>query len=317
MIQAGPLAAMVVALAACGFPEHTYRDARGMTPDSGASADANESDARGDGDRDAAPGTEVGDVGDVSDLGADARPTGPPPTRCAPETTTSACDVVLDLPGGTVVLDGAGDEFCAAKIPARTFTVEGAAHTQPAPPPAGLTQRVAVRAGLSAYGFHVHVQVLDDPRIVVSQPDLARGDAVEIFLRGAFPSALTGELAHDHALHVVLVPPSAGSGADAAIYDGESRGGALDPALWAARLVDGGYEVELRVPWTMLGDQPVPGSHVGLDVAVDVKDDPAATSRAARALLEDVSLPSSTSCAGAIQPSCDDRTWCLAPAYTK
>ena len=176
-----------------------------------------------------------------------------------------------------------------------------------------------MRVGISPFGVHVFVQVLGDPRVLVDRDELTEGDAVEIFMRGTPGRMLTGELAADEALHVVLTPPSTtAEGLGAQYYEGK-RGAPIADDRWHSRRVQGGYEVELHYPWTDLKNQSAPGMEMGFDVAIDVKDDPSAKGRELRALMHYQPVASSASCdALAISPPdplCDDRTWCLAKAY--
>lgn len=87
--------------------------------------------------------------------------------------------------------------------------------------------------------------------------------------------------------------------------------------------MDGGYELELFVPWTLLGraTPPASGDQIAVDLAVQANDDPAS-----RTPPFDVTDPIKTGIAfwknlpvtGAASPccgseaftSCDTRTWC-------
>lgn len=205
--------------------------------------------------------------------------------------------------------------------PSRRFLVSEAARTDPSPAPPRFAQKVEVRAGISPYGFHVFVSVTGDPHVLVEREDLTQGDAVEIFVRGTPNRELTGDLAADEALHVVITPPTTTSeGLGAQYYEGK-RAAPLRDDLFHSRRVRDGYEVELHYPWTELKNQSSPGMNLGFNVAIDVKDDPAATSRELRALMHVQPVASSPACdvlmISRADPLCDDRTWCFAKAYVR
>jgi hypothetical protein len=249
----------------------------------------------------------------------------PVPTGCPPQAERqAACDVIRHFPGVWEV-DGSGVEFCREEegkqsTPPRRWTIAEAARTEPSPAPERFTEKVEVRVGISPYGMHVFVQVTGDPRVLVDRDDPVQGDAVEVFLRGTPPRALTGELAADDAVHLAMTPPSATAEGVGARYDA-GRAVPLRDDVWHSRRVRGGYEVELHYPWSELKDanQSAPGRVLGFDVAIDIKDDPSAEGRELRAIMHVEPVASSPSCDAAkispADPQCDDRTWCLAKAY--
>lgn len=232
----------------------------------------------------------------------------PEETRCPPESETmGACDELRHFPG-TWEADGRGVEFCRRddkgklSTPGRRFSVKGFPET------------IEVRAGLSPYGVHVFVKVTNDPRVIVDRDDPLAGDAVEVFLRGNHDRTLTGALDADEGHHLVLTAPTALEAGMAARYSNKKRVGPLADEQWHSRRVRGGYEVELHYPWTTLGNQASPGMTMGFDVAVDVRDD-GGSARAIMHLQPVASSPSCDAIGSAIDPACDDRTWCLAKAY--
>ena len=263
-------------LVSCGWPEHRFRE----------------------------PGDAAVDavVEDTASLAA--------PTMCPPESERAApCDELRHFPDRWDV-DGEGSEFCRQEAgkpatPMRRFTAKEAARVTPAgaTPP----EQFVVRAGLSAFGVHVFVQVLGDPRVLIDRDDPIRGDAVEIFLRGSHDRTLTGALDLDEGHHLVLTPPTAAAEGVGARYLNGKRVGAVADEQWHSRRVRSGWEVELHYPWTVLKNQPSPGMTMGFDIAFDVRDDPGGEAVHVVMHLEPV--------ATCMDPACDDRTWCLAKAY--
>lgn len=309
------LVASLVLLVGCSWPEHEFASIDAAPLDDGSLDSTSEAavDATVD-----APETAVIDTGPADTLAVDDAAGLPDPMQCPPEVDRPApCDPLRNFPG-TWTIDGDAREFCrdeggVLSTPPRRFAFKDAARVTPPDPP-GLAENVEVRAGLSAYGIHVFVQVLGDPRVLVNASDLVQGDAIELFLRG--DKAPTGKLSTDDAQHLVFTPPTAtGAGYGAYYVDGK-RAGAIPNEHWRTRRVKGGFELELAFPWTLLKNQPTPGSHVGFDVAIDLDDDPTVAGRSARAIMTFESVTGATSCGSApLDPACDDRTWCLARAY--
>lgn len=306
---------IVLALAGCTFPEHSYRDLDAVPID--ASSD-NAMDATADTAPDALADSAPDSAVDTPKDAPPDAPKLPPPTSCPDTTWVSGCSPVLNIGGtGSIspVVDAEGKEFCAVGIRSRGMYVVSAPKSSPITVPASFKQKILVRAALGSAAFYVHVTVLDDPRILVDTKDLVQGDAVEIFLRGN--KAATGSLVTDGARHIVIAPPSATTAVMAWYYVDGKHSTDVDAAQYAGRRVDGGYEVELHLPWTVLGNQPAPGEKVGFDVALDIRDDVGATGREVRAILQYTAVSPSPTCTafGSIDPACDDRTWCLANAY--
>lgn len=292
---------LAAAGAGCGWPAHHF-----------AVADEPDGSAL-DGSMDEVS-TDVGlPVDDTADL--------PPQTSCAPSADSAGLCAELRDFNGAFALDGAGDEFCraGAPLPPRRFTLSESARTSPFPAPSGLTERFEVRAGIDAFGLHVFVQVLGDPRVVVDRADPTQGDAVEIFLRGNVARDLTGGLEADEAHHLVLSPPSATAPGVGFRYLGGVPKTPLSDSYWRSRRVKGGWEVELHYPWTVLQNQASPGMILGFDIALDLDDDPTHAGRDVRAIMHLEPVSSSPACAALsvdpADPFCDDRTWCLAKAY--
>lgn len=223
----------------------------------------------------------------------------PVPTPCPPESERQApCDELRHFPG-TWDVDGEGREFCRDEMgklstPMRRFA-------------SGDTQFV-VRAGLSPYGVHVFVQVLNDRNVIVDRADPVRGDAVEIFLRGSHDRTLTGDLDVDQAHHLVLTPPTSTAEGVGFRYSNRKIVGPVADEQWHSRRVRDGWEVELHYPWTVLMNQSSPGMTMGFDIAIDLRDDPS------REVVRTVMHIEPTD-GGCKDPACDDRTWCLAKAY--
>jgi hypothetical protein len=216
------------------------------------------------------------------------------------------------------IIDGIGDEF--ADIPPVTFKVSEAPWVKPLPPP-NLPEVVTFRAAWSPIALHVHVHV-EDPSIFINL-DWTRiwdGDSVEFMyansttFSGRFDSTRDGG-----ALHVGIAPPGGIFADRGVIYidpAGASYRSKLSCKLFAARLVDGGYEVEVVLPWDLNTKTPAAGDFVGFQLAVNVQDVPKdASATYARQLTANLPMMPVDS-PGCGEVYCDDRTWCrpmLAP----
>ncbi len=205
---------------------------------------------------------------------------------CGPRTCevgTATADPCSSIPRfqGEQVVDGDAEDFCG--VPYKVMTVQSAGFVKDAdgnPSTAdGRTSSAEIRVAWSPTALHVHVHV-DDPEIVVgmTEGNEYQGDNVQLFVAASTPPNNVELLGPDcadaasasAAQQVYLVPGDAsGSVAPQVTY----VCGAWRPssAQYAARSVDGGYEVELRYPWP----SPVSaGSNIGFDLLVGVNDKP-------------------------------------------
>lgn len=253
--------------------------------------------------------------GDVADAAPDAAPQ-PDAGQCLTPTGQDPCQALPQFTAASQTVDGTGDEFCG--IRAMTFSAVDCATVSPDPPPA-LPASVTLRVAWSVQAVHMHVRVLD-PTVIV-QPDRARlwnGDAVEIYIAGASGAQLTGAFDGTNdggAIQLVLTPPSGAFGARGEAFF--SRFGAhneIDSSLYAGRLIQGGYELELRFPWPATANPAAAGARVAFDFGLNVQDDASAGGRQLHCVISDVFVDGSEACglpAGEpAAPYCDDRTWC-------
>ncbi|MEO7590535.1 MAG: sugar-binding protein [Byssovorax sp.] len=157
------------------------------------------------------------------------------------------CKSIPSAPGGFAqVVDGDAAEFCA--IPFTTFDPSGGQY-RTCPRPAWLDDaepRAAVRAAWSAAAIHVHVRV--DKATAVAPNDageLYKGDAVELFFANV--EAPTGALDADHSVTIIVAPPLTVGG------PGTLSASKAFTGAWTTRLDATGYDVELTLPWSLLG----------------------------------------------------------------
>lgn len=250
-----------------------------------------------------------------ADAGADtAQGTRP---SCPTGSGGDACNHIPRFTG-TQRIDGFGDELCA--LPVSAWDKRTTPFQIPTPPPAEVDPRVELRVGWSNVGLHIHVHVVDTTGVIVVPPEVAvsESDSVEIYASGFLPTGGDYDDVTDvGATHVILTPPGAGLAARANIFDSryDHPAVALSPSLYAARIVDDGYEVELQLPWTLLTRgtaPPTSGAGIGFDVALN-KDRASDKKRILQTFLgyrTDPVTPSSCN-TFKLEPWCDDRTWCV------
>jgi hypothetical protein len=223
-----------------------------------------------------------------------------------------ACKTIPRLGAVTQIVDGIGDEFCG--VPATKLIANSGAHMEPATPPPGIDTVMWTRIAWSAEAIHIHVRV--DQALVyapVATEELWRGDGIELFVSGA--STLTGDYTatkQPGTFQIIAVPPNTGTLARAGVYYGsDGLQTFLDPAHFAARLTPTGYEIELRIEWTLLAATPSSGKVIGFDAAVDVRQT-ASSSLQLQSFIGYRAITGTSPCgARGPHPSCDDRTWCV------
>jgi hypothetical protein len=263
-------------------------------------------------------GGDGGTRGDGADAGQplDGTPSADgaaPDVECPISTGANACAGIPHFKG-TQTVDGRGDEFC--DFIATAFDVS---HGEMLQGDAGGTNTQAlVRVGWSDVGLHFHARVMQArvaPPMGGSQ--IFQGDTVEVFASAS--SSLDGGYGpgQDPALQALVAAPVEGQppvSEQATSATGATV--ALDPTQCAARLVPGGYEVELALPWSVIAGRaivpPPAGSRIGFDVLVDVQG--LDGMRLFQSYLSYNLPPSPSPCptplASTPEAFCDDRTWC-------
>ncbi|MEO7095345.1 MAG: sugar-binding protein [Polyangiales bacterium] len=255
------------------------------------------------------------DSHDPADVAPDVVVTddGTPDTSDTAPCTAKTGDFCKDISplAGAQVIDGKDDDFCG--VEQTTFDVRTGAFTDPMEAGAYVTAVARVRAAWSTTGMHFHFSVQDATYFPTptSRPHW-QGDSVELFIAGH--NVLTG--AYDGvidrgAMQLIFVPPSsAGVPARAGIYYKGGTTMELPSAMWLAREVPGGYEIEVGLPWDFIGGTPpyAAGKKIGIDFAVnDVVDN--GRSQFFYSVYRVVAPPAG-SCG---VPFCDDRVWCKPP----
>lgn len=307
----------VASVAACSYPRYGFAPAAQDSALDEAVADTG-----------VTPAADTTDEKSHADAGADSarKDSAPPPDTAVEDTTdaavadTAECPILLGgdacakIPRFTApkqLLDGAGREFC--DVLASSFNASTGAHPLPTPPPTGLDTNVVIRAAWSPEALHVHVHV-DQAKVFSPTPveEVWHGDAIELFVSGS--AMLTGPYGgtDDPALQAIASPDqSPSSPARALIYRMGTYESVLGPSAFATRMVPGGYEIELEIPWSQVGAVPVSGGSIGFDLGVDVRETGDAPGPELQTFLGYRPSVASTACPR-IHPSCDDRTWCIA-----
>jgi cellulose/xylan binding protein with CBM9 domain len=177
-------------------------------------------------------------------------------------------NLVATRPAGTVTIDGLLGDWTGA-TPVQF---------------AGPSNTVTARVMWDAVNLYAALQVTDTRLAAVQTardaPALWKDDTVELYLDSVYGRAASMQ-PHDYQLLV-----------NAAGIQGDLRGtgAGKDPAwnaVWRSAVVrqgtlnnhgdtDGGYVVEVAIPWTVIGVLPLSGSYLGMDLAVDDSDPGAA-----------------------------------------
>jgi hypothetical protein len=173
-----------------------------------------------------------------------------------------------------------------------------------------------VRAAWTEEAFVAHVHVTD-PLIL---PDASythwNGDNVQFFVAGT--SMLTGAYSGTEdggATHVIIAPPTETLAAQGiTIYEpcyASVMVTSLATTAFATRLVDDGYEIEVRLPWGATALPRTSGALIGLDFVFGVANTSGLGLELEGALKNDPTLESE-SCYPTpnTHPGCDDRVWC-------
>ena len=220
-----------------------------------------------------------------------------PPANCAPP-MGDPCHAIPRLTA-TQVVDGAGDEFCA--IPGFVMTLENAGFVNPAGTK-NTTTRAVIGSAWSPEALHAHVHV-DDARIFGASP-LYNGDNVQFFISGDKPAIGKFSGTQDGAANqLMLAPPEPPAmGRSSTLYTSATF-------QYVGRIVEGGYEVELRWPWNGIATPAAAGKTIGLDLVIGVKDLATSVTRDFEYGMFRKPNPA-TSCMGVAELWCDDLLWC-------
>src|SRR5262249_34446369 len=150
-----------------------------------------------------------------------------------------------------------GNEFCG--MPVVTFNVAQGVFQFSPQQASNVNTTVLLRMGWSSFGLHMHVHV-DQARVVPPLPSVPiwTGDAIEVFASST--SILTGTFGPgaDEAVQAILAPPSSTQPALSETFvDYGTPLSTLPPSQFAARIVAGGYEIELALPWSTIAGQSI------------------------------------------------------------
>jgi Carbohydrate family 9 binding domain-like len=204
-------------------------------------------------------------------------------------------------------VDGVGNEFCG--FPAVFFDVlDGGAPDAHTP-----VVNAFVQVAWSLLGLHFFIHV-NEADVVPAASDMPpwNGDAIEVF--ASANAVLTGPFGSgaDKALQVIVgAPNSSGAAPSETATSVSGPLPSLPSSDYAARLVAGGYDVEIQLPWATIAGaavtSPDAGTSLGLDLACDVHGVDGGAHRQAFLILHLPTQPPA-SCDNLY---CDDRTWCL------
>jgi hypothetical protein len=324
--RCGAIALVLAGIAGCAFPEYGFP---GDVPDdSGVDATVDAADvADADGGAppdsaiDASDGPADADTLDDADAAIDASDGAEIGSPSCPggKTGQDLCTVIPPDPGGTIEIDGKGDELCS--LSALRFDSTASEWLDPDPLPTWAKNsradiRLAWVSGTTAAtaGLHLHAFVADPIHHVAASTDpVFDGAVLVVYLAGY--DTLTGAYdgtTSDVGAGAFELPPPGYATPDRAVmaYGGTQKGFAGSAVSFATRLVTGGYEVEARIAWSELAPgKPLPatGTKVGLDFTLRVRD---AGTQVVTLHHKVATVTGSSPCVVDRLPMCDDRTWC-------
>jgi hypothetical protein len=239
-----------------------------------------------------------------------------------PSCTTATVDPCTSIPAftGTQTVDGKDDDFC--DVPSFVFDKAAATEHGIVNNYNGLQDSefpsVKARVAWSSAGLHAFFDVTDakvqsvtmaDPEQALTSP--YQGDSVELFISSN--DTATGVPGGDSgAVSVTLAATGKSVSVTTTNTDGLSTTYAeLSAAQYAQAETDGGYAIEVLLPWK--DGSPGSGAKVRFDLALNIADDnfgSVSDMRDAQMVYYVGTVSDQTSCPGAAEPYCDDRTWC-------
>jgi hypothetical protein len=243
---------------------------------------------------------------------------GPTDTPIAPTCTTDTIAPCTTIPKftGNQTLDGKGDDMCS--VPSFTFTKTAAAQVNNYNNiPDAQFETVTARVAWSPAGLHAFFEVTDADVQTVYMKDTGtaavdrpyQGDSIELFISSS--DTVTGLTASDNnTIHVTL--PASGP---AVLVKTSSGGSAVHTVLptteYSQEKTATGYAIEVKLSWP--GDAPSGGGRARFDLALNSADSICTgvdDMRDAQMVFYLGEAGGSTSCPGAPEAWCDDRTWC-------
>jgi hypothetical protein len=219
---------------------------------------------------------------------------------------------------GTQILDGLGNEFC--NIDALPFDVAKGALPEPPEGGSNIDTRATIQVGWSNEGLHVFIHVTE--ATIRAPPTVVyNGDAVEVFAAATGePTGIYGAHA-DPGLQVAVAPPLPSGTTGICAASSLTARGFTCQEWWASLRVDGGYNVEMQLPWDAFGAAvPSAGDRIALDFRCDIQGADGGLAFASSLWASPLSFDASA-CPKfgypSLMTSCDDRTWCIYPLGAK
>jgi cytoskeletal protein RodZ len=258
----------------------------------------------------------------VATCGTSIQPDGGPDTGAPPPDAPTTCSLSGATPcttipklTGTQTLDGKGDDFCT--IPSFTFGVaNAAAKNNYNNVPNSQLEIVTAKVAWSSAGLSAFFDVADTSVQTVNMADATQaiakvyqGDSIELYISSS--DTLTGLTGTDNNTLHVTVPANGPAVTVKATSGGAATHTALPTAQYSQATTSTGYAIELRLPWP--GSAPGAGTRIRFDLALNSADKSFGNvddMRDAQLLFYLGTTGGTTTCSGAADAWCDDRTWC-------
>jgi hypothetical protein len=168
-------------------------------------------------------------------------------------------------------IDGSWSEWTTTQFPIRSV-VFGKAHWSGED-----DLRASYRVGWDEKYLYLAVKVFDDEYVQnATGANLFKGDSIEVLLSTDPAADRAGAGLTAHAYQVGISPgrPDAGKNVEAYLWLPESKAGELTKVDAGAVPMDGGYRVEVAIPWSTFGVTPSRGLVLGFALSVSDNDDP-------------------------------------------
>jgi len=193
------------------------------------------------------------------------------PTETPTPTATARPGVEASFLRDQPDIDGSWSEWTTTQYPIRSVVV-GKAHWSGED-----DLRASYRVGWDEKYLYLAVKVFDDEYVQnATGANLFKGDSIEVLLstEPEADRAGAGLTGHDYQIGISPGSPDAGKHVEAYLWYPESKAGSLTKVDAGAVPMDGGYRVEMAIPWSTFGVTPARGLVLGFALSVSDNDDP-------------------------------------------
>jgi hypothetical protein len=189
------------------------------------------------------------------------------PTQTARPRTSIDASFLKDPPD----IDGSWSEWTTTQYPMRSV-VFGESHWDGED-----DLRASYRVGWDEKYLYLAVKVFDDEYVQnATGANLFKGDSIEVLLSTDPDADREGAGLTSHNYQVGISPgnPKLGKDTEAYLWYPASKAGSLSKVEVEAIPMEGGYRIEMAIPWSTFGVTPKRGLTLGFSLSVSDNDDP-------------------------------------------